>query len=69
MYTAAFRFFRYNNPPDNSFLAMRRVSIVIALNGDQFTSVDMFQDFDKDNMPMSGVGSSGCNTVSAYRVQ
>ena len=67
MYAGAFRFFRYN--PDGTFLAMRKVSTIILLNDDRFTSMDMFQDYDADNNPITGAGSSGCNTVTATRVQ
>jgi hypothetical protein len=63
-YNGAFRFFRYN--PDGSFLTMRKVTTTIALNGDHFTSVDVFQDFDANNNP---IASFGCNTVAATRVQ
>ena len=67
MYVGSFRFFRYN--PNGTFLAMRKVSITILLNDDRFTSTDTFQDYDADNNPISGAGSSGCNTVTATRVQ
>lgn len=63
-YTSTFRFFRYN--ADGSFLAMRKVSITIVLNGDQFTSFDKFQDFDADNNPLP---TTGCNIERAIRVQ
>jgi hypothetical protein len=63
-YTGTFRFFRYN--PDGSLLVMRKVTTTIVLNGDQFTSVDFFQDFDANNNP---IPSFGCNTVTATRVQ
>jgi hypothetical protein len=65
MYAGAFRFFRYN--PDGSFLTLRRVTTTIVLNGDHFVSMDIFQDFDADNHPISAAGSSGCNTVAATR--
>ncbi|MBZ5623078.1 MAG: hypothetical protein LAQ69_30800 [Acidobacteriia bacterium] len=67
-YTAAFRFFRYNNL-DGSFLVMRKVTTTIVLNGDHFTSMDRFQDFDANNNPISSVGSTGCNIVTAIRLQ
>jgi hypothetical protein len=73
-YTATFQFFRYNDdfatlPDDGSFLAMRRVASTLVLHGDQFTSRDAFQDFDFKNMPVLFPGSSGCNTVTANRIQ
>jgi hypothetical protein len=61
-YASTFRFFRYN--PDGSFLAMRQVTSTIVLNGDQFTSVDTFQDFDANNNPNQ---STGCNIVTGIR--
>jgi len=63
-YTLAFRFFRYN--PDGSFAAMRRVTQTLVVNGDQYTSVDRFQDFDLNNNPQP---TTGCNIESAIRVQ
>ena len=75
-YTATFRFFRYNpdnpDPRDNSFQVMRKVSFTIVLNGDQFTSLDQFQEYDKDNQPLPPGGptpTSGCGTETATRVQ
>jgi hypothetical protein len=73
-YTATFQFFRYKDdvatlPDDGSFLAMRKVASTIVLHGDQFTSHDAFQDFDFQNSPIPSLGSSGCNTVTAQRVQ
>jgi len=65
MYSGAFRFFRYN--ADGSLQVLRRVATTIVLDGDQFVSMDKFQDFDADNHPISAVGSSGCNTVTATR--
>jgi len=63
-YTSTFRFFRFN--PDGSFLVMRRVSSTIVLSGNEFTSIDKFQDFDANN---SAISSMGCNIVTAIRVQ
>jgi hypothetical protein len=63
-YTTTFRFFRYN--ADGSFMAMRKVSVTIVLNGDQYTSSDKFQDFDLNNNPLP---TMGCNTERAMRVQ
>jgi hypothetical protein len=63
-YTATFRFFRYN--ADGSFMVMRKVTQTIVLNGDQYTSVDKFQDFDANNNPIS---SMGCNIETAIRLQ
>jgi hypothetical protein len=63
-YTLAFRFFRYN--ADGSFAAMRRVTQTLVVNGDQYTSVDHFQDFDLNNNPLP---ATGCNIESAIRVQ
>jgi hypothetical protein len=65
MHTATFWFFRYKD--DGSFLALRKVTTTIVLNGDRFFSMDIFQDFDADNHPVSTTGSSGCNTVTATR--
>ena len=65
MNAGTFRFFRYN--ADGSFLVLRKVTTTILLNGDQFVSMDVFQDFDADNHPISAAGSSGCNTVTATR--
>jgi hypothetical protein len=65
MHAGTFRFFRYND--DGSFLVLRKVTTTIVLNGDQFFSMDIFQDFDADNHPISTIGSSGCNTVTARR--
>jgi hypothetical protein len=65
MHTGTFWFFRYKD--DGSFLALRKVTTTIVLNGDRFFSVDTFQDFDADNHPISTTGSSGCNTVTATR--
>jgi hypothetical protein len=65
MYAGTFRFFRYN--ADGSFLVLRKVTTTIVLNGDQFVSMDVLQDLDADNLPISTVGSSGCNTVTATR--
>ncbi len=65
MYAGKFWFFRYN--PDGTFLAMREVSTTILLNDDRFTSMDTFQDYDANNNPISGPGSSGCNVASASR--
>jgi hypothetical protein len=48
---------------------MRKVSTIILLNDDWFTSTDKFQDYDANNDPISGAGSSGCNAVTATRVQ
>jgi hypothetical protein len=70
-FTATFRFFRYNNI-DGAFLSMRRVTLVtINLHGDQFTSFDMFQDFDAQTPPQPILmpGSTGCNMEQATRVQ
>ena len=67
MYAGTFWFFRYN--PNGTFLAMRKVSTTILLNDDRFTSTDKFEDYDANNNPISGAGSSGCNTVTATRVQ
>lgn len=63
-YTLAFRFFRYN--ADGSFAAMRRVTQTLVVNGDQYTSVDHFQDFDLNNNPLP---TTGCNIESAIHVQ
>jgi len=63
-YTSTFRFFRFN--PDGSFLVMRRVASTIVLNGNEFTSMDKFQDFDANNSP---IPSTGCNIVTGIRVQ
>ena len=65
MYTGTFRFFRYND--DGSFLVLRKVTTTIVLDGDRFFSMDIFQDFDADNHPISTIGSSGCNAVTATR--
>jgi hypothetical protein len=70
-YTATFWFFRYSNI-DGAFLSMRRVTLVtVNLQGDQFTSFDMFQDFDAQTppQPISMPGSTGCNIEHATRVQ
>jgi hypothetical protein len=64
MYTSAFWFFRYNG--DGSFLSLRRVSSKITVNGDQWTSIDMFQDFNVNDGPAQGMG---CNFVVASRPQ
>ena len=61
-YAGTFQFFRYN--PDGSFLSLRKVTTMIVLNGDQFTTKDMFQDFDANNVPTQ---STGCNIVVATR--
>ena len=61
-YAGSFQFFRYN--PDGSFLSLRKVTTTIVLNGDQFTTKDMFQDFDANNVPTQ---STGCNIVVATR--
>ena len=61
-YAGSFQFFRYN--PDGSFLSLRKVTTTIELNGDQFTTKDMFQDFDANNVPTQ---STGCNIVVATR--
>jgi hypothetical protein len=63
-YTSAFWFFRYNG--DGSFLALRRVTSTIVVKGDQWTSFDMFQDFDFNDKPTQAMG---CNVVSAQRPQ
>jgi hypothetical protein len=63
-YTSTFRFFRFN--ADGSFMVMRRVTSTIMLNRGEFTSIDKFQDFDANNNPIS---STGCNIVTATRVQ
>ena len=63
MYAGTFRFFRYN--ADGSFQTLRKVTTTIVLNGNQFVSMDQFQDFDADSNPLSGPGTSGCNTVVA----
>lgn len=63
-YTATFRFFRYN--PDGSLQVIRRVAQTIFLKGDQFTSIDTFQDFDANSNPLS---TAGCNIETATRVQ
>jgi len=44
---------------------MRKVSLTLVLNRDQWTSVDKFQDFDANNNPISG--STGCNIEMATR--
>jgi hypothetical protein len=62
VYTSTFRFFRYN--PDGSFLAMRKITLTIELNGDQFTSMDVFEEFNADNVLVL----TGCNTETATRV-
>ena len=64
MYTAAFWFFRYNG--DGTFMSMRRVTSKITVNGDQWTSIDMFQDFDASDKPTQAIG---CNMVVAMRPQ
>jgi hypothetical protein len=61
-YAGSFQFFRYN--PDGSFLSLRKVTTAIVLSGDQFTTKDMFQDFDANNVPTQ---STGCNIVVATR--
>jgi hypothetical protein len=66
-YTGAFQFFRYNNA-DGSFMVMRNFTTTIVLNGDQFTSMDKFQDFDENDKPISSTGSTGCNVVTATRL-
>jgi hypothetical protein len=63
-YSSTFQFFRYN--PDGSFLVMRKISVTVLLNGDQFTSIDKFQDFDVNDNPIS---SMGCDIETAKRVQ
>jgi len=63
-YTLSFRFFRYND--DGSFAAMRRVAQTLVVNGDQYNSVDRFQDFDLNNNPLP---TTGCNIENAVRVQ
>jgi len=68
MYNGTFRFFRYSNA-DGTFQTMRKVTTTIVLNGDHFISFDLFQDFDADNNPISGVGTSGCNAVTGTRQQ
>jgi hypothetical protein len=67
MYAGTFRFFRYN--PDGTFLALRKVSTTILLNDDGFTSTDSFQDYDANNNVLVSPGSTGCNVVSASRVE
>ena len=69
MYTATFRFFRYQEggPGLVSFLVMRKVSLTILLNGDQFTSFDMFQDYDAANKPLM-VRKLGCNIETNTRL-
>jgi len=64
MYTSAFWFFRYNG--DGSFLSLRRVMSKITVNGDQWTSIDMFQDFNVNDQPTQTIG---CNMVVAMRPQ
>ena len=63
-YTLAFRFFRYN--ADGTFAAMRKVTQTLVVNGDQYNSVDRFQDFDLNNNPLP---TTGCNIENAVRVQ
>jgi hypothetical protein len=63
-YTATFRFFNYN--PDGSFMLMRKVTFTITLDGDQYTSVHQFQDFDQYNNPLPNMG---CNIGQATRIQ
>jgi len=65
IYTASFRFFRYDS--DNSFQALRVVTTTILLAGNSFFSRDMFQDFDFNGKPVSPP-VTGCNTVVASRV-
>ncbi len=62
-YTAAFRFFRYN--ADGSFMVMRLVTQTVVVNGDRYTSVDKFQDYDANNNP---IASMGCNIETAIRL-
>jgi hypothetical protein len=63
-YTATFRFFNYN--PDGSFMLMRKVAFTIMLNGDHYTSIHQFQDFDANNNPLPNMG---CNIGTATRLQ
>jgi len=63
-YTSVFRFFRYNT--DGSFMVLRKVTSTIVLNGDQFTSMDTFQDYDANN---NSIASTGCSIVTAIRQQ
>jgi hypothetical protein len=63
MYTSTFRFFRYNL--DGSFLSMRKVTVTIQLNGDQFTSTDVVEEFNADNVLVL----TGCATETATRAQ
>jgi hypothetical protein len=66
-YAARFQFFRYK-PADGSFMVMRQVTLLpIVLNGNQFTSIDQVQDFDKDLVPIPGTAS--CNRETAIRLQ
>jgi hypothetical protein len=67
MYTATFRFFRYK-PVDGSLMAVRLVTLqTIIVSGNQFTSIDQFQDFDANLNPVAG--STGCNREDAVRLQ
>jgi hypothetical protein len=45
---------------------MRKVTQTLVVNGDQYTSVDQFQDFDLNNNPLP---TTGCNIESGTRVQ
>ena len=76
MYTATFRFFRYqeSGPGMVSLLVMRKVTITLALNGDTFSSFDEFQDYSVDNNPLPpsvppAPPTSGCNVEAGYRVR
>jgi hypothetical protein len=62
-YTATFQFFRYN--ADGSFFSMRKVTLTIDRNGDQFTSSDKVEEFNADNVLVS----TGCATETATRAQ
>jgi hypothetical protein len=65
-YTGTFRFFNYN--PDGSFMLLRKVTLNIALGGDQYTSFNQVQDFDWYNNAIPG--SARCNIVrQATRIQ
>jgi hypothetical protein len=63
-YTLSFQFFRYN--ADGSFLALRKVTAALVLNGDQYATFDKFQDYDINNNPLP---ATGCNVERAARVQ
>ena len=67
MYTAAFRFFRYK-PADGTLMVVRLVTLqTITVSGNQYTSIDQFQDFDDKLNPI--FGSTGCNREDAVRLQ